>query len=108
MVDFDFYRNSYLGSSIPEKQFPAYALRAEAELDAMKRKYRVASSGQESEKLALCAMAEAIAAAAKRKGVSTATVGSVSVRYENQRELKKELRHCAEIYLDIYRGVSSL
>ena len=109
MVDYNFYCNEYLGSLISPKAFPEMARQAEDALSMLKRKYRVTSSGEESEKLALCAMAEAIFRTKRRGAVSAATVGSVSVRYdgENEKDLKRELYRCAAIYLDIYRGVSA-
>lgn len=111
MVDFEFYRNGYLGSIIPEKQFSAVAGRAEAELKRLQRCYRVSSSGSDSENMAICAMAEALFRAQGRQGISTASVGSVSVRYQDtdpEKALRRELYRCAGIYLDIYRGVSAV
>ncbi len=110
MVDFDFYHNSYLGSAITEKQFPECAQKAKEALERLKRRYRVESTGAESEKMALCAMAEAIASAARRKDIRSATVGNVSVHYEGDSaaSLQRQLYRCAGIYLDIYRGAGSL
>lgn len=109
MVDYDFYCNEYLGSLISPKAFPEMARQAEDALAALKRKYRVSSSGEASEKLALCSMAEAVYRAKRRGAVSAATVGSVSVRYNDgaEKDLFQELYRCASIYLDIYRGVST-
>lgn len=110
MVDFEFYRDGYLGSTIPEKQFPTVVSRAEAELERLKRRYWVSSQGGDSERMAVCAMAEALYRSQSRRGISTASVGSVSVRYQDgdpQKELRRELYQCAGIYLDIYRGVSA-
>lgn len=110
MVDFEFYRDGYLGSVIPEKQFAPVASRAEAELDRLKRRYRVSSQGGDLERMALCAMAEALFRAQSRRGISSASVGNVSVRYQDadpEKELRRELYQCAGIYLDIYRGVSA-
>ncbi len=109
MVDYEFYTGSYLGSSIPEKAFPSTAARAQAALNKLKGVYQVSSSGPEAEKMALCAMAEAIYIASKnRGGVTAATVGSVSVRYDDaqtqRKALWRELYEQASIYLDIYRG----
>lgn len=107
MVDYQFYRDAYLGSSIGEKAFPEVAKRAWEYLEVLKNRFRVVSSGEESEKLAVCAMAEAIHKAEKRGAVSSATVGSVSVHYGGTgKNLNRELLRRASIYLDIYRGVS--
>ena len=109
MVDFDFYINSYLGSTIPEKAFPGAAAQAAAVLEKYRRCYQV-SGGEESEAMALCAMAESLYTAGKRQGgVTSASVGGVSVRYDSgesaQLALKRELFQRASIFLDIYRGV---
>lgn len=109
MVDYDFYSGCYLGCRIPQKAFPEMASRAQAALDRFKGNYRVVSSGPEAERMALCAMAETIYCARQRRvGVAAATVGSVSVRYEDSgnanRALWRELYEQASIYLDIYRG----
>ena len=109
MVDYNFYCNEYLGTLIAPKAFPEMARQAKDALSMLKRKFRVTASGEETEKLALCAMAEAVYRAKRRGTVSAATVGSVSVRYDNvsDKDLFKELYRCASIYLDIYRGVSA-
>lgn len=109
MVDYEFYVNYYLGSMIPQKSFAGCAARAKEALNHFKSCYQVVSSGPEAEKLAVCAMAEAIYAAKRNRGnVASATVGSVSVRYEDSasagKALWRELYERASIYLDIYRG----
>ncbi len=105
MVDYTFYKTVYLGSAIAEKQFPGVAARASAELDRFKRTMRVESSGAESEKLALCAMAEVLCAQEKRRGIRATTVGGVSVSYQDTKSASRELLNAACVYLDIYRGV---
>ena len=105
MVDFEFYVNCYLGSAIPEKAFSGVAAQAQACLDRLKGCCRVESSGQDAENMALCAMAETLWAR-RSSGLSSASVGSVSVRYaENNASLTRQLYEKAAIYLDIYRGV---
>ena len=110
MVDFDFYKNSYLGSHIPEKVFVAYALRAQEELYRLQRDYRVISDGEVSEKMAQCAMAEALYADRADRSVQSASVGSVTVHYQQDRSqrLQAELYRRAGIYLTICRGVGSV
>ncbi len=105
MVDFEFYVNQYVGSAIPEKAFAGVAAQAQRYLDRLKNVYRVESSGAEAENMAVCAMAEAIWEN-RNKGVASASVGSVAVRYETDRpSLGQTLYERACIYLDIYRGV---
>ncbi len=110
MVDFDFYANSYLGSAIPERAFPGMVTQAAAVLERYRRNYQVCG-GEEAEAMALCAMAETLYAAGKRRsGVASASVGGVSVRYEagedSSKALERELYQRASIFLDIYRGVT--
>ena len=105
MVKFEFYVNQYLGSAIPEKAFSGVAAQAEQVLARLKQTYRVESSGQEAESMAICAMAESLWQN-RSKGLTSANIGSVSVRYETDRKaLRRELYDKACIYLDIYRGV---
>ena len=108
MVDYDFYVNSYLGSTIPENSFPGMAARAEAELQRFERIYRVESSGADARAMAICAMAETLYESGRRAGVRSANVGSVSVQYgdgsSSGKDICRELYRRAGIYLDIYRG----
>lgn len=108
MVDYDFYCNAYLGSQISEKAFPAAEAKAVAFLRYLQRNFRVDSSGEQAEKLAVCAMAEGVYNHEKRGGVASASAGSVSVHYRGNTEknLRRDLLQRAGIYLDIYRGVS--
>ena len=110
MVSYEFYKGSYFGSLIPEKAFSGMALRAKEALERLQRQYRV-SGGEDSLKMAICAMAETLYTHSKRRtGLTAASVGEVSVRYEDGvtacRSLQRELYDKACIYLDIYRGVS--
>ena len=108
MVGYEFYVNQYMGDVIPEKAFPAAQAQACAALEKLCRTYKVWDSGEESKKLAVCAMAETIHAYNRRRGgVTSASIGGVSVRYENtDSTLWKELYRQAAIYLDIYRGAT--
>ena len=102
MVDFDFYKTVYLGSVIPEKAFPGMAARATDKLLQLKRLCRV-QGGEESEKMALCAMAEAMYAYSRSGGVKSANIGGVQVQYDTPGEDANAYK-AAGIYLDIYRG----
>ena len=108
MVDFEFYTNCYMGNTIPQKAFPAAEAQASAALERLLRTYQVWESGEESRRLAVCAMAEAVYAYQKRRGgVTSASVGGVSVKYDGKdKGLWRELYSQAAIYLDIYRGAS--
>ncbi len=107
MIDYTFYKDSYLGNAIPEAAFHGMASRAQEQLDRMKRVFRVESSGEQAERMALCAMAEALYAH-RNTGLSSASVGSVRVQYDTgTAKLQQRLREQASIYLDIYRGVEA-
>lgn len=104
MVDYTFYVDNYLGSAIPEKDFSGMVAQAQRYLNKWKRRYRVESSGPESESMALCAMAETLWSHRDNR-LYSAKVGSITVRYDRYREsLAKELYDKAVVYLDIYRG----
>ena len=108
MVTFEFYRDTYLGDAIPESRCPQLAQRAQEELARLKRCYRV-EGGEQAQAMAICAMAESLFAhTGQSVGVQAATVGGVSVRYEQlgsrEMALRKKLYQQAAVYLDIYRG----
>lgn len=115
MVTHDFYKTAYLGSSITEQEWPAFAARAQDQLNRYKRIYTVVAPEDNSEAMAVCAIAEVIAAiAAAQNGagaVTSASIGSVSVSYGGVSSLDlspkgqaRELYDAARRYLDIYRG----
>lgn len=118
MVDFSFYVNSYHGSAIEEKDWPALEREASAKLRQYKKTFTVSASDEDAEAMAVCAMAESIdyfnAALNGTTAVQSASIGSVSVSYGNPLQSadlsakgrEKELYRCACLYLDIYRGVS--
>ena len=108
MITFEFYRDTYLGSAIPESRFAEVAARAEEELGRLKRYYRV-EGGEEAQAMAICAMAESLFAYGRQSaGVQSATVGGVSVRYDDAtgraKDLARKLYQQACVYLEIYRG----
>ena len=104
MADFGFYTDTYLGSLIPEKQFGYCMARAADALTAIGRRCRVIGTEVERQ-MALCAMAESVYEARRRGGVVSATTGSVSVRYDGEKQLWRELWEKARIYLQVCRGV---
>lgn len=117
MVDFQFYQQTYRGTSLSPEEFPIFGKRAEEQLARYKRIYAVTAPESDSEGLAVCAMADALAyfcAAQNGPGgsVSSASIGSVSVSYGSGQAVdcspkaqERELLRCARLYLDIYRGV---
>ena len=117
MVEYQFYTEKYHGSSIPESAWPSLAQAAQAKLDRYKRQYKVVAPEENSEAMAVCAMAEALdyftAAQNGTGAVQSTSIGSVSVSYANAansvdlspKGQEKELYRCACQYLEIYRGV---
>lgn len=118
MVAFDFYTNTYRGSSITAEEWAQLEARAAEQLARYKRAYTVTAPTENAENMAVCAMADALAyfvAAQNGAGgaVASASIGSVSTSYAgaadavdlSPRGQARELYRCASLYLDIYRGV---
>ena len=121
ITDYEFYTSRYNGGSIPYDNWPEYSNRAEAILYRYKRIYTVTVPQEEpdGEKLAVCAMAEALynfdlIANGEGGPVQSASIGSVSSSFGTSGAdavdvspagQAKELYRCASLYLDIYRGV---
>ena len=96
MVTYDFYKNVYLGSVIPETAFAAAVARAEEWIAKVERTCSVTPCGPDS---------RAMAANKKRQQVSQATIGGVSIRYEDSARLESQLLKTLGVYMDICRGV---
>ena len=117
MVSYDFYLNEYHGSSVSEEHWPVLEQEASAKLSQYKRRYTVTAPEENSEAMAVCAMAETLDYFDEllncNVAVQSASVGSVSVTYDNSAKAvdispkgkEKELYRAACLYLDIYRGV---
>ena len=102
MVTYDFYKNTYLGTALSEAAFPQALARANAWLESIERVCRVDCPGPDSRAMALCAVAETMAAWEKRQFVASTTV-----RYEaGQNRLQKQLLQNAGIFVTIRRGVA--
>lgn len=121
MVNYEFYKGAYHGSSISHEDWASCEKRAADQLARYKRIYTVtAPEGEpDAESMAICAMADALAyftAALNGAGgpVASASIGSVSTSYAgassgavdlSAKGQAQELYRCACLYLDIYRGV---
>ena len=121
ITDYEFYPSRYNGGSISYEEWPEYETRAMAILYRYKRIYTVTVPDYEpeAEKLAVCAMAEALynfdlIANGEGGPVQSASIGSVSSSFGTSGAdavdvspagQAKELYRCASLYLDIYRGV---
>ena len=118
MVDYMFYAETYHGGSIPPEEWPMYEARAAEQLLRYKRIYTVTVPKEcpDGEIMAVCAMADALFSFNMilngDGGISSASIGSVSVKYNTDvidvspKGKAAELYRCASMYLDIYRGVS--
>lgn len=109
MADFAFYTGIYLGGSIPAADFPRLAKRAGEQLSRYKRIYTVTIQDENSEDMAICAMADALYYFETIQNVPQSTsIGSVSSSKgtvdASPKEQAAELYRCAGLYLDIYRG----
>ena len=118
-TDYELDRSRYNGGSIPDDEWADYETRAMAQLNRYKRIYtvKVPQDEPDAEKMAVCAMADAmhsfdLIANGEGGPVQSASIGSVSVSYGSTDAVDvspagqaKELYRCASLYLDIYRGV---
>ena len=116
MVGYDFYKGTYMGSSIAADEWPLFSQLATNQLGMYKRNYTVVAPENDSEAMAVCAMANVMAyfsAAQNGTGaVASASIGSVSVNYGGSVDLspkaqERELYRSARMYLEIYRGVGA-
>ena len=106
MVTYDFYKNDYLGSALTETQFRQLSVRAEHWLESLARRCCVIAEGPDSRAMAVCAVAEELAANPRGKTVRQESVGGVSVSYESpSQSFQRRLLQAALVYVDIYRGV---
>ncbi len=113
MLNYGFYTAEYLGDSVPESEFAAFARDAKAQLAHYKRIYTVTAPQPDSEDMALCAMVDALyyfAQAQSGNAGSHVSIGSVSSSAQTMQvdvspaAQEKELYRCARQYLEIYRG----
>lgn len=115
MADYGFYKEVYMGGSIPdEMEFLRLCSQAEAQLARYKRIYRVTDPGKDGEDMAVCAMVDALYyfETAQNGGLTTSSsIGSVSSSTQmpqvdiSPKAQARELYRCACLYLDICRGV---
>lgn len=124
-ASYEFYRNEYAGSIVPEEKFQHLAVKAAAYLDYYTMGKSKANAEEEAVKMAFCALVdkyfEVDALAAKgasgdaSSGKKSESVGSYSVTYqtpndfkEAEQNLKAELADVCRIYLSgtnlLYRG----
>ena len=112
---YGFYLETYGGSALSQAEFAEVSKRAQEQLALYERSFRVTGDAV-AKKMAVCAMAEAIAyfqnAQNGEGGLRYAKVGTVSVSGKgiysavdiSPQAQEKELYRTACRYLDIYRG----
>lgn len=106
MPDYGFYKDVYLGTSVPQNAFAELLARATQWLGQLERCCRVEPYGTDSRKMALCAAAETLYTYRQRLGIAQTSVGGVSVSYEkNADSVQRQLLRAVSGYLEIYRGV---
>lgn len=112
MVEYAFYRDVWKGE-MTEQEFAAASRAASAQLERYKRIYCVAAPEEDSEAMALCAMAEAqhfYEAAENGQLVGGMQLGSLSQTSAapapdlSAAARSRELYRCAGLYLDIRRN----
>ena len=118
MVDYEFYIETYRGSSVSQDDWPVLERDASAKLRQYKNRYTVTAPDETSEAMAVCAMVETLdyfeTLENGNVAVQSASVGSVSVSFDNAAKAvdistnsrEKELYKAACLYLHIYRGIS--
>ena len=119
MPDYLFYQTVYMGTIQDEAEFNRCVARARVQLAPYRRIYTVTAPNEDAEKMAICAMADAVAwYEGARDGtggpVASVSVGSVSETYSggaagsldfSRAAQNREMYRRACLYLDIYRGV---
>lgn len=119
MVDYEFYSSVYHGGAIPADDWAELEARAEDQLRRYKRVYTVTAPDDSAERMAICAMAEALhnvdmIVSGAAGAVQSASIGSVSTTYGSaasaavdvsEKGQAKALYRAACLYLDICRGV---
>lgn len=118
MPDYLYYQTMYMGTIQSEDEFLRCAARARDQLARYRRIYTVTAPDEDAEKMAICAMSDAVAWYEEARDgtggpVASVSVGSVSETYSggagsldfSQAAQNKEMYRRASLYLDIYRGV---
>lgn len=121
MVNFQFYRGTYGGSSISQESWTYYAQKALTKLKQYTRDYvvTVPEDSPDADKMAVCAMADIYATydaigSGSAGPVSSLKTGEISVSYAvnvsaidlSEKGQARALYEAARQYLDIYRGVN--
>lgn len=107
-VDFAFYKDTFLGVDINEKDFPRLALRASQFLDYYTQGRAEKNSSLVALKMACCAVAEVYAKVGDKNGIASESVGSYSVSYSGETDAGAAMATAARQHLAntglLYRG----
>ena len=114
MTAYNFYTDSYYGTSISADEWPRLATRAAEKLSVLQRTYTLDPLVDHADDLAICALADAAQyfEVAQSGGLFTSsTIGSVSsssggVAIDTSRSAQESAYvDCLRAYYDVYRGV---
>lgn len=101
MVDYSYYRDTYMGNQIAESDFPRLITRAGNYIDKVTGG-RGLSPLPDNVKMAMCAVAEAWQINEQGGDIASQSVGSWSKSYQQKRVKTDEQRllYAAKLYLD--------
>jgi len=107
IVSYDDYKNVYGGAVIPLSKWAAYSVRANNEVNLLIESREVPTEQETNQKLAICAVADALYQNEGKDGVTSESTSGVSQSYDTQRINSAKLRACKQ-YLGssglMYRG----
>ena len=106
-ADFEYYTDTYKGSTILERDFPRLASRASSFLDYYTQGRSKLNPDLDALKMACCAIAEQMvlfdAPSSGSAGVKSESVGSYSVTYQTAEEKASGVSFANKIYASIAR-----
>ena len=106
-VTYEYYKDSFGGSIIPENRWDTLELRISARLDQYTFNRMESGNWKNEAKAALCEMAEYMYQNADRDGIASENTDGYSVSYDTSKSMNGELYKIAEVYL-MNRGLMSL
>lgn len=101
-ADYTFYTDTYGGTAITAKEWPALALRASAYLDRLTFGRLAAGNVTDAVRLAVCAVAEAEQQTATPAGVKSENVDGYDVTYEDGAARLQNLNAARLAAADLY------
>lgn len=121
-VTYAYYTDTYCGSAIEQSDWNGYEARSRAQLSKFYAQFKLTAydgDADAAEKNAICAMADKIQgfdlmANGQGAGVSSASIGSVSVSYGSayvdaqdltDEGQEKSLLKCVQLYFNVFAGL---